>query len=201
MSSSVPTDRSSSSDSRSAGLIAVVALLGVMWVSEILDTIVGGRFDSLGIEPRQVDGLSGVVLAPFLHGGFGHLISNTVPFLVLGALVALSGLARLLLVTVIITLVSGVGTWLVAPSGTVHIGASGVVFGFAAFLVARGFFDRRLVSLAVGVVVAVVYGTSLLLGLLPQPGVSWQGHLFGALGGLLAARVVSTRRRRPAVER
>jgi membrane associated rhomboid family serine protease len=162
-----------------------------MWVAEIVDTALGGRFDSLGIEPRQVDGLTGVVLAPFLHGGFGHLISNTVPFLVLGALLALSGLARVLAVTAIVALVSGIGTWLVAPSATVHIGASGLVFGFAAYLVARGVFDRRLHYVATGLVVAFVYGTTLLFGLLPRPGVSWQGHLFGALGGLLAARLLA----------
>jgi membrane associated rhomboid family serine protease len=191
----------SSKDSRQAGLVAVGLLVAVMWVSEIVDTALGGRLDGLGIEPRQVDGLTGVVLAPFLHGGFGHLISNTVPFVVLGALVALSGLARLLLVTVIVVLVSGIGTWLVAPSATVHIGASGVVFGFAAYLVARGVFDRRLHYIAVGLLVAFVYGTTLLFGLVPRPGVSWQGHLFGAVGGLVAARVLAQRPRRQSLER
>ncbi|HVM26326.1 MAG TPA: rhomboid family intramembrane serine protease [Mycobacteriales bacterium] len=184
-----------SSDSRKAGLVAVVGLVGVMWVSEIVDTVLGGRLDGLGIEPRQVDGLTGVPLAPFLHGGFGHLISNTVPFLVLGALIALSGLARLLVVTAVVAVVGGLGTWLVAPSGTVHIGASGLVFGFAAYLVARGVFDRRLHYLATGLVVAFVYGTTLLLGLVPRPGVSWQGHLFGAVGGLVAAWLLARRRR------
>ena len=184
-----------SSDSRKAGLVAVVGLVGVMWVSEIVDTVLGGRLDGLGIEPRQVDGLTGVPLAPFLHGGFGHLISNTVPFLVLGALIALSGLARLLVVTAVVAVVGGLGTWLVAPSGTVHIGASGLVFGFAAYLVARGVFDRRLHYLATGLVVAFVYGTTLLLGLVPRPGISWQGHLFGAVGGLVAAWLLARRRR------
>jgi membrane associated rhomboid family serine protease len=98
-------------------------------------------------------------------------------------------------VTLIVTLVSGLGTWLVAPASTLHIGASGVVFGYAAYLLARGFFDRRLRYVAVGLVVALGYGTTLLLGLLPQNGISWQGHLFGALGGVLAARLLS---RRPA---
>jgi membrane associated rhomboid family serine protease len=191
----------STSESRKAGLVAVVALVAVMWVSEIIDTVLGGRLDGLGIEPRQVDGLTGIPLAPFLHGGFGHLISNTVPFLVLGALIALSGLARLLLVTVIVALVGGIGTWLVAPSATVHIGASGLVFGFAAYLVGRGVFDRRLHYLAIGLVVAFVYGTTLLFGLVPRPGVSWQGHLFGALGGLVAARVLARRPKRQSLPR
>lgn len=182
-------------DSRRAGLVAVGLMAALMWVLEGVDTVLDGRLDSLGIEPRDADGLSGVVLAPFLHGGFGHLLANTVPLLVLGALVALAGLARVLAVTAIVTLVGGIGTWLVAPASTVHLGASILVFGYAAYLVARGFFDRRLGSLAVGVVVAVVYGSGLLLGLLPRPGVSWQGHLFGALGGLLAARLLSRPRR------
>lgn len=164
----------------------------LMWVSEVVDQLLG-RLDSLGIEPRSVDGLSGVVLAPFLHAGFGHLAANTVPFLVMGALIALSGARRVMAVTVVVVLVSGVGTWLLAPPSTLHIGASGVVFGYAAYLVARGVFDRRLHYVATGVLVAFLYGTSLLFGLLPQAGISWQGHLFGTLGGVLAARVLAGR--------
>ena len=176
---------------RRPGLVAVVALLGVMWAAEVVDVALGGRLDRLGIEPRDADGLTGVVLAPFLHGGFGHLISNTVPFLVLGALVALSGLARLLAVAAMVTVISGLGVWLFAPSSSLHIGASGVVFGFATYLVGRGWFDRRIGYIAVALLVIVVYGTSLLFGLLPRPGISWQGHLFGAVGGLVAAKVLA----------
>ena len=179
-------------DSRRGGLLLVAGMSAVMWVSEVLDLLLG-RLDALGIEPRSVDGLSGIPLAPFLHVGFGHLAANTVPFLVMGALIALSGLRRVLAVTVLVVLVSGAGTWLVAPQSTVHLGASGVVFGYASYLVARGLFDRRLHYLAIGLVVAVTYGTTLLLGLVPQAGISWQAHLFGALGGLLAARVLARR--------
>ena len=178
------------SGSRRSGLVLVLAMVAVMWVSETLDLAVGG-LDRLGIEPRSADGLIGVPLAPFLHVGFGHLIANTVPFLVLGALLALSGLRRVVLVTLVVVVVGGLGTWLVAPASTVHLGASGVVFGYAAYLVTRGFFDRRLGYLALGLVVALTYGTTLLLGLLPRDGISWQGHLFGALGGLLAARLLA----------
>ena len=162
------------SDSRRAGLVIVVGMAVLMWVSEVVDQLLG-RLDSLGIEPRSVDGLSGVVLAPILHAGFGHLAANTVPFLVMGALIALSGARRVMAVTVIVVLVSG------------------VVFGYAAYLVARGVFDRRLHYVATGVLVAFLYGTSLLFGLLPQAGISWQGHLFGTLGGVLAARVLAGR--------
>ena len=183
-------------DTRRSGLLLVGAMAALMWVSEVVDAAVG-RLDTLGIEPRTADGLWGVPFAPFLHAGFGHLIANTVPFLVLGAIIALSGLRRVLLVTLVVALVSGLGTWLLAPSGTLHIGASGVVFGYAAYLIARGLFDRRWYYLVTGLVVALVQGGSLLLGLLPRDGISWQGHLFGALGGLLAARLLA-RRLRPA---
>lgn len=180
---------------RGPGLVAVALMAALMWVLEVVDTVLDGRFDQGGIEPRDVDSLTGVVTAPFLHAGFGHLISNTVPFLVLGALIALSGLVRVLKVTAIVVLVGGLGTWLVAPSSTLHLGASILVFGYAAYLIARGLFDRRFASLAVGVAVAFVYGSALLVGLVPRPGISWQGHLFGALGGLVAARVLARPRR------
>ena len=177
-------------DTRRSGLVVVAALVALMWLSEAVDAVVGG-LDAQGIAPRSVDGLSGVVLAPFLHVGFGHLVSNTVPFLVMGALIALSGLRRVLVVTAVVALVSGLGTWLVAPPSTVHLGASGVVFGYGTYLVSRGLFDRRWLYLLTGLIVALVYGTTLLLGLVPQDGISWQAHLFGAIGGLLAARLLA----------
>jgi membrane associated rhomboid family serine protease len=169
-----------------SGLLFVAAFAAVMWIVEIVD-VVAGDLDSAGIRPREVEGLVGVALAPVLHGGFGHLFGNTVPFLVLGAAIALSGLARVVAVTVVVALVGGLGTWLTAPSATVHIGASGLVFGFAAYLIARGAYSRRLVHLAAGLVVLVIYGSTLAFGLVPTPGVSWHGHAFGAVGGVVAA--------------
>src|SRR3954447_21619306 len=132
-------------------------MLAVMWVSELVDVAAGHRLDDLGIEPRDPDGLIGVGTAPFLHAGFGHLLSNTLPFVVLGLAVAFEGLKRLLAVTAIVMLVSGLGTWLFAPANTVHIGASGVVFGYAAYLVARGLFSRSPMHLITGAVVAAVW--------------------------------------------
>ena len=175
------------------GFAVVAAMVALMWVSEIVDLAAGHRLDQLGIEPRDVDGLSGVALAPFLHLGFGHLIANTIPFVVLGLTIALSGLSRILLVTVIVALISGLGTWLVAPSDTLHIGASGVVFGYVTYLLARGWYDRRLVNIVIAVLVAVVFGGILLGGLLPERGISWQAHLFGAIGGMVAARLLRAR--------
>jgi membrane associated rhomboid family serine protease len=184
---------------RVRGLVLVVAMVGVMWLLEVFD-IVGAGFDSEGIHPRDVDALPGIAFAPFLHAGWGHLIGNTIPFLILGAAIALSGLARTAAVVGIVALVGGFGTWLLGPGNTNHIGASGLVFGFAAYLIARGVYSRRPLHLAVGLIVLGVYGTTLLFGLMPTPGVSWQGHLFGAVGGVVAARALhaATRRTSPA---
>ena len=183
------------------GFAFVAAMAALMWVVEVIDQVAGGRLDRLGIEPREVDGLDGVLFAPFLHAGWDHLIGNTIPFLLLGFAVAVGGLARVVAVTAIVMLVGGLGTWLVAPSHTVHIGASGVVFGYAAYLVARGVFSRSLGQIALGLVVLAIWGTTLLQGLVPEDGISWQGHLFGALGGVLAARVLHRRAVRAGTER
>lgn len=180
---------------RQQALVLVAAMVAVMWVLESVDQLADGRLDTYGIEPRDTDGLVGILTAPFLHVGFGHLVANTVPFVVLGAAIALSGMARVLAVTALVVVIGGLGTWLIAPADTEHLGASGLVFGYATYLIARGIFSRRLVHLAVGLVVAGVYGTTLLLGLLPEEGVSWQGHLFGAVGGVIAARILDARPR------
>ena len=189
------------SEDRLRGVIFVAAMVAVMWVLEMVDVVAPG-LDNDGIHPRDVDGLPGIVLAPFLHAGWGHLIGNTVPFTVLGVAIALGGLARTAAVTVIVALVAGFGTWLFAPAHTNHIGASGVVFGFATYLVARGVWSRRPLHLIVGLLVIAVYGSTLLFGVVPEPGISWQGHLFGAIGGVVAARALhqtTTRRTSPAV--
>jgi membrane associated rhomboid family serine protease len=172
----------------------VGALVAVMWVVEVVDAIGNGSLDANGILPRDADGLDGIVFSPFLHGSWSHLIGNTVPFVILGGLIALGGLARIAAVTGLVAVVGGAGVWLTGAENSVHIGASGLVFGYAGYLVARGLFTRSLLHLAVGAVVAAIWGTSLLSGLVPQDGISWQGHLFGAVGGVLAARVLSPAR-------
>lgn len=177
---------------RSSGLLLIAALVALMWAVEIADLVLGD-LDGYGIRPRTPDGLLGVATAPVLHSGFVHLIGNTVPFLVLGATIALGGLVRVATVTAIVAVVSGLGTWLVAAPGTVHIGASGLVFGYATYLIARGVYSRRPGHLGLGLIVLFVYGTTLLFGLVPAFGVSWSAHAFGALGGLLAAWVLHRR--------
>jgi membrane associated rhomboid family serine protease len=176
----------------------VGAMVVVMWIVEMLDALGADSLDSHGIRPRSVGGLDGIVFSPFLHGGWGHLIGNTIPFLVLGGLIALSGIARVATVTAIVAVIGGLGVWLTASENSIHIGASGIVFGYAGYLVARGIFTRSLMHLAVGAMVALVWGTTLLSGLVPHDGISWQGHLFGAIGGVVAARMLSpTRAEKP----
>ncbi len=179
----------------SSGIKLLVALVGLMWLSEIVDTALHGRLDRYGIIAREPDGLFGIITAPFLHLGFGHLISNTLPLVTLGAIIAVSGALRLFSVTAIVTTIGGLGTWLISPPHTITIGASGLVFGYAAYLVARGIFNRRLGQIAIGVIVILVWGSALLGGLLPQDGISWQGHLFGGIAGILSAWILAEDRK------
>lgn len=178
-------------DARTDGFLLVGAMVAIMWIAEVIDTIADHRLDRYGIVARQVDGLDGIVFSPFLHGGFGHLMGNTVPFLILGAVIAFNGAARVALVTVIVAALGGLGTWLIAPDNSVTIGASGVVMGYATYLIARGVFSRRLVELVLGGVVAVLWGGMLLGSLVPQNGVSWQAHLCGGIAGVIAARLLT----------
>lgn len=184
-----------SNPDRGVGVRIVLGMIVVMWSLEVVDLLTGNPLDALGIRPRDVDRLAGVVIAPFLHFGFAHLTANTVPFVVLGTLIALEGARRLLIVTALAALCSGAGVWLIGPSSSVTAGASGLVFGYAAYLVARGVIARSVRHMAIGAVVITVWGAGLITGLLPQAGVSWQGHLFGAAGGVLAARVIQRRAR------
>ena len=186
-------------DPRFDGFLIVIGMAAVMWLSEIADQIAGGGLDGWGIRPHDPDRLIGVLLAPFLHAGFSHLLSNTLPFLVLGFLVALNGAARVLAVTAIVMLVGGLGVWLFAPETSIHIGASGVVFGYASYLVSRGIFNRSLLELAIGALVLGIWGSALLSGFLPRDGISWQGHFFGAVGGVVAAFALRREREREPV--
>ena len=193
-------DRTSKRDERNIGFLLVLGMVALMWVLEIYDAAADANLDRHGIEPRDTGGLDGILWAPFLHGGFDHLTSNTVPFVVMGLAIALAGVMRVVSVTLIVIAVGGIGTWLVAPENTVHIGASGVVFGYATYLLVRGFFNKSALELLIGLIVGALWGTALLSGLLPREGISWQGHLFGAIGGVVAARVLATRTRRSPAE-
>jgi membrane associated rhomboid family serine protease len=167
----------------------VLGLLAVMWVAELIDAVLPLTLDQWGVQGRTASGLVGVVLSPFLHGGFPHLIANTVPFLVLGLLVAWRSQERFWSVITMIAVVGGLGVWLLTSPATITIGASGVVFGMAAYLVTAGVLTRHWLDIAVAVGVVLVYGT-MFAGVLPfgvAAGVSWLAHLTGALAGVWAA--------------
>lgn len=177
-----------------AGLISLV-FVAMLWCVEIVDSILGDRLEYAGIEPREADGLTGILVAPLLHGDWGHVSANSGPALVLGFLVLATGIGRGLAATAIIWLLGGLGVWLFAGDNSVHVGASGLVFGWVAYLIARGLLARRLLDVLIAVGVFLAYG-AVLWGVLPgQPGISWQGHLFGALAGVAAAFMVSEPRR------
>lgn len=175
----------------------IAAFTGLLYLIEAADTVLGGALDDGGVEPRTLDGLDGVLWAPLLHFGWEHLVANTIPVLVLGFLVLAGGLAQFVAVTAVVWIVAGAGTWLVGAPGT-HLGASVLVFGWMLFLLVRGFYARSAGQITLAVMLFLVWG-GMLWGVLPTtPGVSWEGHLFGALGGLLAARLVAGADRAPA---
>jgi membrane associated rhomboid family serine protease len=188
------------------GGLTILSFVVLLWAVELVDTVSGHHLDDNGIRPLETDGLSGILFAPLLHANWEHLIANTGPALVLGFLMTLAGLSRFLFATAIIWLVGGLGTWLIGNVGaptyngvvieTNHIGASGLIFGWLTFLIVFGFFTRKIWEIVTGVVVLFIYG-SILLGVLPGTfGVSWQGHLSGAVAGVLAAYLLSGPERR-----
>lgn len=173
------------------GLVA--GALAIMWVVEILSV----GFDSIdnnGILPRMLDGLDGILWSPFLHSGFPHLISNTIPFAILSGLVLIRGAKRWLSASAIIIGLGGLLVWAFAiGSNENHIGASGWVFGLFGFLVLSAFFERKPLSIGIGLITLFLYGGTILFGVIPRDGISWEGHLFGFIAGVVAARVLSKR--------
>ncbi|MGE3287075.1 MAG: rhomboid family intramembrane serine protease [Pseudonocardia sp.] len=180
-----------------AAFTVMVAFTAMLWVVEVLDVASGEQLERNGILPRSLDGLAGILWAPLLHDDWAHLVANTLPFLVLGFLVLANGVGQFLAVTATIWVLGGFAVWLVAPAGTNHVGASGLIFGWLAFLLVRGFYARSPGQITLAVMLFLLYGGAL-WGVLPgQPGVSWQGHLFGALAGVFAARMVAQADRGP----
>ena len=172
-------------------------LVAIFWGLEIVDSsFLGGALDLYGIRPRSLIGLRGILFAPFLHGSFAHVAANTVPFLTLGWLVMLREMRDFFVVTIITMLVSGIGVWLTAPAYSIHIGASGLIFGYFGFLLLRGYFERSFAAILFSLIVGLLYG-GIIWGVLPlQYGISWQGHLFGFIGGAIAARLLARPKRR-----
>jgi membrane associated rhomboid family serine protease len=184
-------------DVQREGIGLLFAIVALMWIVEVINSIDNNALDGDGIYPRNFGRLWGILTAPFLHVSFAHLISNTIPFLFMGLIIALRGAARVAIVTLIVIVVGGLGTWLIAPSHSITVGASGVVFGYAAYLLTRGLFDRSALELLTGAIVGVVWGGALLSSLVPHYGISWQGHASGAVGGVVAAWLLARERQRP----
>jgi membrane associated rhomboid family serine protease len=181
-------------------LFLMLVFTGVLYIAEFVDQLTALRLDDDGIVPRTLDGLDGILWAPLLHAGWPHLLANTVPFLVFGFLAMAGGFRQFVVVTAMIWLIGGLGVWLIGPANTSTIGASGRILGWLVFLLARGFFARSGRQILLAVALFVIWG-GILFGILPgQAGISWQAHLFGAVAGLLAARLVARadRRSRPA---
>jgi len=178
---------------QAAILGGIVALL---WLLEAINLLLfRGRLAALGVQPRTLTGLRGILLAPFLHVSFAHLAANTIPFVVLGWLVMVRSASDFYVVAVVSAAVSGLGVWLFGGPHTVHVGMSGVIFGFLGYLLTRGIYERRLGSIVLALVALLLYGGAL-WGVLPlTAGVSWQGHLFGFLGGWLVAYFATRRGR------
>ncbi|WP_084351014.1 rhomboid family intramembrane serine protease [Millisia brevis] len=185
---------------RRGGALVSAALLTagfivMLYVIEFADVISGQRLEQEGgIRPLETDGLVGILFAPVLHADWAHLYANTFAVAILGFMVLASGIGRGIAATAIIWVIGGVGTWLTGGIGTLHVGASLLIFGWLTYLIVRGVFNRSIGQLAIGVIVFLVYGT-MLFGVLPgQTGISWQGHLFGAIGGVVAGAMLSRKR-------
>lgn len=176
--------------------LIIGGIVALMWTLEIVDLFfLRGSLNYYGIIPQRTIGLRGILFAPFLHGNLFHLAANTVPFITLGWLIMLREISDFFTVSLVTMLVSGFGVWLFAPPNSIHIGASGVVFGYLGFLLFRGYFERSTVSIFLSLFVAFFYG-SMVWGLFPTAlAISWQGHLFGFIGGAIAARLLSQPKR------
>ncbi|MFI5666584.1 rhomboid family intramembrane serine protease [Streptomyces sp. NPDC051704] len=184
----VRIDAWSRADRAKAAAKLMLGWVVLLWLIEVVDLATGHALDAYGIVPRTADGLGGIPLAPFLHFGFDHVASNSVPLLVLGFVAALSGIRRFLALCAVVVVADGLGVWLVSGSDTVTAGASGLIFGLFGYLLVRGFVERRLPGVLVGFAIAAYWGTGILTGILPtNTTVSWQGHLFGLVTGVTAA--------------
>lgn len=169
-------------------IYCILGVVLVIWAIELVNMFMGHRLSRFGILPRTLYGLIGIPLSPFLHSGVWHTLLNTVPFIVLGGLIISRGIGVFLEVSLFIILAGGGCLWLFGRS-SYHVGASGLIFGYFGFIVARGWFDRSLSSVLVAFVTLFLYG-GILWGVLPIfPHVSWEGHLFGLLAGVFGARL------------
>ena len=175
----------------------LVVSIAIFWAIEILDILIfNNGLDSYGIQPHSIVGLRGIAFAPFLHGGIGHLLANTVPFITLGWLTMIQETSDFYIASIMSALVGGAGVWLFGSPNSIHIGASILIYGYLGFLLLRGYFQKNFPSIVLSIFVAIAYG-SFIWGVFPsEMGVSWQGHLFGFIGGAIAAKMVAKEKNR-----
>lgn len=199
-----PAAQAKKRSTAAVGAATILTFVVLLYFVELIDQMTRHSLDANGIRPLEVDGLWGIVFSPLLHASWEHLMANTVPLLVLGFLMTLAGLSRFAWATAIVWILGGFGTWLIGDVGsscgaTDHIGASGLIFGWLAFLLVFGIFVRRVSNIIIGLVVMFAYG-GVLLGAMPVlgvcGGVSWQGHLCGAIAGVVAAYWLSAPERK-----
>lgn len=180
---------------QSQGTLLVCVVIG-LWAIELANSLMNHALNNLGIRPRNIVGLQGILFAPFLHGNWRHLISNTFPLVILSWLIMARDRSEWIAVTILTAIASGLGTWLFGGAATIHIGASGVVFGYFGFLVARAYFERSMGSIAICLLVLALF-SGMIWGILPvRVGISWEGHLFGLLGGIAAAWTIAALNRK-----
>jgi membrane associated rhomboid family serine protease len=180
------------------GAVVMAAVIAGLWLIELLDTITGHALDGLGIRPWNLVGLLGIIPAPLLHFGFAHLAANSVPLFLMGSVLWASGRHEFTVATIVPWITSGLLAWLLTPPGAVIAGASGIVMGWTGYLIARGVLTRTATYLSVGIGTVVLYGSALYNILPLREGVSWQGHLGGLIGGVLAAWMLWAQGRSPA---
>lgn len=181
----------------SGALIVMAGFLTVLWGVQIANAANDYAFNRFGLQPRSVAGLWGILTQPFLHESWGHLLSNTVPLAAIGWTLLLSGWRVFCFVTAVVIVLGDFLTWLVAPSGQVIVGASGLVFGWLGYLLARAYFTRRFKWIVTAIALLVFFGT-LLGSLLPtvDARVSWQSHVTGFVVGVFVGWLLHPRRSR-----
>jgi membrane associated rhomboid family serine protease len=174
--------------------LLVGGFVALIWMLQVFNWADGYRLDTeFAIYPHNVSRLADIFTAPFLHASWQHIEGNTVPLIVLGVLAAYRGVRKFLLVSLIVAVSSGLAVWLFQSSGEYTVGVSGIIFGYFGYVLVRGFFDRNLLDIGVGVLAGLLYWTILQVAIPGTPGISWVDHLGGLFGGVLAAWVLRTR--------
>lgn len=172
------------------------SIIAILWGVQILNTFLDGQLNYYGgIHPQSSSGLTGIFLAPFLHGSYAHLVANIVPLISLGWLIMLRGISDFFFVSMVTVIASGLGIWCFGSPDSIHVGASGLIFGYFGFLLLRSLFDFSILSVIFALTAGFLY-SGLIWGIWPSdPDISWEAHLFGFLGGILAAQLLGKRKK------